>query len=225
VIAHAPFEMARGPPTFTRAMADVGQVAWLPRVATAMAREMPEARLPVVGIEAMVSLGDLPSSEVDLHIGVAAEGPGIHAEAIFVERTVLVSRKGHPACTRRLSRQRLGQFQHVGVEMVPGRGARDPVAAAYARARTERIVAMTVPTFATPAAVAAATDLVATLPTSLLAAPEIRQELRAVHGPVPDHAVTVSWCRHERTHADPAMAHFRALVRREPLAATEVQRP
>ena len=71
-MAHPPFEAARCTQTFTLAMADVGQVTWLPTVAAAMANEMPNARLRVVGIDAMVALGDLPSSEVDLHVGVAA---------------------------------------------------------------------------------------------------------------------------------------------------------
>jgi DNA-binding transcriptional LysR family regulator len=76
-----------------------------------------------------------------------------------------------------------------------------------------RSVAMTVPTFAAAAAVAAATDLVATLPLSFFAAQGKRLGLMAVEGPVPAHAVPMALCWHERTHTDPAMCEFRALVR------------
>ena len=193
VIAHGPFDAASCTRTFTLAMADVGQVARLPSIASAMARQMPNARLRVVGIDSLLSLGDLGSTEVDLHVGVRATGPGIHAEPLLDERTVLVARKGPSRSAPAGSRAaRLGSLRHVGVEMAPGRGFRDQVAAAYARARTDRAVTLTVPTFAAAAAVAAATDLVATLPVSLLAAQGTRLGLRAVEGPVPVHTVTMA---------------------------------
>ena len=190
-IAQAPFEAVTCTRTFTLAMADAGQVARLPRIASAMAREMPNARLRVVGIDSLLSLGDLASTEVDVHVGVRATGSGIHSEPLLDERTVLVARKNHPECARRLSRRRLGLLRHVAVEMAPGRGFRDTVTSAYARARIERIVSMAVPTFAAAAAIAAATDLVATLPASLLATHGARLGLRTVEGPLPIHTVTM----------------------------------
>jgi DNA-binding transcriptional LysR family regulator len=225
LIAHGPFDAASCTRTFTLAMADAGQVARLPSVAAAMAREMPNARLRVVGIDSLLSLGDLASTEVDLHLGVRATGPGIHAEPLLDERTVLVARKDHPGCARRLSRGLLASLRHVGVEMAPGRGFRDPIAGAYARARIDRTVTAVVPTFTAAAAVAAATDLVATLPASLLAALGTSLGLRAVEGLVPVHTVTMALCWHERTHKDPAMSEFRALVRRAILGGTAQQVP
>jgi DNA-binding transcriptional LysR family regulator len=214
LIAPGAFDAASCTRTFTLAMADAGQVARLPGIASAMAREMPNARLRVVGIDSLLSLGDLASTEVDLHLGVRATGPGLHAEPLLDEQTVLVARKDHPRCARRLSRRRLGSLHHVSVEMAPGRGFRDPVAVAYARARIDRTVTVTVPSFTAAAAVAAATDLVATVPASLFAVNGASLGLRVVAGPVPVHTVTVSLCWHERTHSDPAMSAFRALVRR-----------
>jgi len=225
VLAQGPFDAASCTRTFTLAMADAGQVAWLPGIATAMARDMPKARLRVVDIASLLSLGDLGSSEVDLHVGVRATGPGIHAAALLDEPTVLVARQDHPACARKLSRRSLGSLCHVGVVMAPGQGFRDRVAAAYAQARTERTVTLTVPTFAAAAAVAAATDLVATLPESLLAVHGSRLGLRRVQGPVPVHSVTMALCWHERTHADPATIEFRALVRGAILGETRQTAP
>ena len=130
------------------------------------------------------------------------------------------SRADHPQCTGRLSRRRLGSLRHVGVEMAPGRGHRDSVAAVYLRARITRTVTLKVPTFTAAAAVAAATELVATLPASLFAVHGARLGLRAVQGPVPAYTVTMSLSWHERTHTDPAMSAFRALVRRAILGGT-----
>jgi DNA-binding transcriptional LysR family regulator len=215
----APFDPASCTRSFTLAVADSGQVTWVPWIAAAMSAEMPRARLAVVGIDSLVSLGDLTSSQVDLHIGLPGRGTGLHNEPLLEERTVLVARPGHPALGRRLSARALGTLRHVGVEMVPGKGFRDLVGAAYARAGVQREVALTVPSFTAAAAVVAATELVATLPQSLVAAQGARLGVRAVDAPVPTHSLKLALCWHERTHVDPAARAFRGLVRRAVLAA------
>ncbi|RKG68229.1 LysR family transcriptional regulator [Corallococcus sp. CA054B] len=215
----APFEPARCTRTFTLAVADAGQVTWGPRIAARMAEEMPHARLSVVGIASLVALGDLTSSQVDLHIGLAGRGAGLHVEPLLDERTVLVAREDHPALAKRLSPRALSALRHVGVEMVPGKGFRDLVGAAYARAGIRREVAMTVPSFLTAAAMVASTDLVATLPESLVAAQGARLGVRGVNAQIPAHTVKLALCWHDRTHADPAARYFRQLVRRAVLAA------
>lgn len=209
-----PFDAARSTRLFTLAVAEVGQIAWVPWVADLMRREMPCARLRVVGIDSLVALGDLSSAEVDLHIGVKADVTGMHSELLATERTALAARRNHPAFTGRLSRRGLGALQHVMVQMVPGSALRDGVSVAYEQAGIPRDVVLAVPTFTAAAAVAADTDLVATLATSFLATHGFRLGLRAVKGPVPAHDVTISLCWHERTHTDPAMVAFRTLVRR-----------
>lgn len=213
VVTHGAFDPLTCTRSFTFAMADGGQVAWLPKVAAALVETMPNAQLRVVGIESLLALGDLGSGEVDLHLGMPAKGPGIHAEPLFEERTLLVARRGHPATRGRLTRVRVSQLRHVAVEMAPGRGLRDPVTASYGRAGVERRIGITVSTFGAAAAVAASTNLVATLPVSFFAAQRGRGSLVEVAGPVPSHAVPIALCWHERTHTDPAMSALRALVR------------
>jgi DNA-binding transcriptional LysR family regulator len=205
-----PFDAASCTRTFTLAIADAGQVTWLPHIALRMAEAMPRAHLRVIGIDSLVSLGDLSSPEVDLHIGLRGTGAGLHAEPLFEERTVLVARRGHRVIGKRLSRSGLGTLRHVRVDMLPGRNLRDPVAAAYARAGIERVVALTVPSFAAAAAVVATADLVTTIPASLLA---VHADLRAVIAATPAHAVEIALCWHDRTDSDPAARGFRAVVR------------
>ena len=214
VLQASRFDAATCARTFTLAIADAGQITWVPRIADVMAREMPRAHLRVVGIDSLLSLGDLTSSEVDLHFGKPAKGPGLHVEVLFEERLVLVARRGHPAAGKRLTKRALGALRHVRVEMLPGRSLRDPIAAVYARAGVPREVVMTVPSFASAATVVASSDLVTTVPASLQTAQGARWGLSALAGPIPAHAVAMALCWHERTHADAAAAAFRALVRR-----------
>lgn len=209
-IAAGPFDPASCTRTFTLALADAGQVTWLPRIAAQMTTVMPAAPLRVVGIDSLVSLGDLSSAEIDVHIGVPARGPGIHVEPLLADPTVLVARAGHPV-GKRVSRDALGALHHVAVDLAPGKGFRDPVAPAYVRAGIARRIALTVPSFAAAAAIVTATDLVATLPASLVATHAPR--VRTVATPLAARSVEIAMCWHERTHADPAAIAFRALVR------------
>jgi DNA-binding transcriptional LysR family regulator len=205
----APFDAATCTRMFTLALSDVGQVLWVPRLAAAMRRELPLAHLRVVGIDALISLGDLGSSEVDLHIGIAGKGPGFNVDRLFEERSVLVARRGHPAGVK-VSRRALGELRHVRVQMVPAKRFQDPFAAMFARANVAREIVMTVPSFSAAADVVAATDLVTMLPSSLLAG---RTGLRALSTPLPAHVTAFSMSWHERTHADPAARAFRTLVK------------
>jgi DNA-binding transcriptional LysR family regulator len=223
-VTQGPFDAAACTRTFTLAMADAGQIASLPAITAALSRAMPSARLRVLSIESLLTLGDLGSSEVDLHFGIRATGPGIHAEALYDEPTVLVARAGHPEAKAKLTLPRLALLRHVAVEMAPGRGFRDPVAAGYARVRLPRVIAVTVPSFAAAVAVAAATDLVATLPRSLFEVQGRALGLVVIRGPVPAHTVSMALCWHERTHADPAAAAFRAVVHQALVAPSPAPR-
>ncbi len=207
------FDPATCTRTFTLALADAGQLVRLPAIAARFSAELPRAHLRAVGIDALVSLGGLAGTEVDAVIGVAEEGAGIHVEPLYDERVVLVCRAGHPSAGASVSARALARLRHVAVEMAPGKGLRDQAGLAWARAGVAREVTVTVPTFTAAMAVVAATDLVATVPRSVLEALGPHLGARAVKAALPLEAVTMKLCWHERTHADPAMAAFRGVVR------------
>lgn len=207
----APFDAARCDRTFTLAVADVGQIAWVPRLVVAMERALPRAHLRVIGIDSMMSLGDLGSPEIDVHVGIAARGPGIHGEPLVDVRNVLVAGRAHRRT--RVTRAALAGLRHVRVDLVPGKRFADPFAAVFARAGLPREVVMTVPSFLAALEVVAATSLVAMVPSPLLAAKGRSLGLRALSTPLPPHAISFAMSWHERTDADPAGRAFRALVR------------
>lgn len=209
-----PFDPATCTRTFTLAVADVAQITWVPRLASAMASAMPLAHLRVVGIDALIALGDLASSEIDVHLGIPSRDPGIHAQRLLQEQSVLVARRGHRILASRPSRRALGELRHVRVDMVPGKNFRDPFAASFVKAGIPRSVVMTVPSFTTAAEVVSRTDLVTMLPASFLAAKGRSLGLRPVATPLPVRTIELAMCWHERTHADLAARTFRDVVRR-----------
>jgi DNA-binding transcriptional LysR family regulator len=207
------FDPATTDRTFTIATADVGQVVRLPRIVAALAREMPRARLRVSSIDALVAAGGVAGTEIDVLIGVGEKGPGVHVQPLYEEQIVLVGRARHPTIRSRVSASQLGKLRHVEVHVSPGRGNRQ-VVTAYASLGIARDIAVVVPTFTAAAAVVARSDLVASLPASLVEVLGRSLGLRRVATPLAPMATTVNLVWHERTHQDPALRAFRDLVAR-----------
>lgn len=208
------FDPASTTREFTLAVADSGQLVRLPRLALLLSKEMPRARLRVVGIDTFLSSGGLGGTEVDVAMAALPErAPGVHMIPFYEEHTVLVARRGHPRVGARVSKAVLASLRHVDVEVAPGRGYRD-LPAMYARLGIARDVTLVVPSFTTAAAIVAATDFVATLPASLVEVVGRRLGLRAVASPVHRLTVQIKLAWHERTEHDPAMRAFRDAITR-----------
>lgn len=198
---------------FTLAVADVGQWAQLPRVVGLLAREMPRARVRVVSIDTLHAAGGLAGGAADVLIGVGESGPGIHLVPLYEERVQLVARAAHPRAKARVSKKTLGTLEHVEVHVSPGRGSR-PLTASYAELGITRRIAVYVPTFTAAAAVVSKTDLVASLPGTLLETLAQPLALRALTTPLRPVCATINLLWHERTDSDPALRAFRAVIQR-----------
>ena len=207
------FDLATTDREFTLAIADAGQVVKLPRIVAALAARMPRARLRVLSIDTLFASGGLAGTEVDVTIGAGEKGPGIHAQPLYQEQIMLVARAGHPTIRGRVTKAQLARLRHVEVQVAPGRGSR-PLAASYGALGVVRDIAAVVPTFTAAAAVVAGTDLVASLPGSLVDVLGPRLALRRVATPLAPIRSTINLLWHERTDRDPALRAFRELLER-----------
>ncbi len=205
------FDPATTDRELTLAMADVVQIVKLPAIVAALATKMPRARLRVLSIDGLFASGGLAGTEVDVVLGAGEKGPGVRARPVYQERIELVARAGHPALRGRLTKARLAALRHVEIQVAPGRG-NQRLAARYVEQRIPRNVAVVVPTFTAAAAVVAATDLVASLPSSLVGVLGPRHALRPLATPLAPLASTINLLWHERTDRDPALAAFRELL-------------
>ena len=197
---------------FTLAIADAAQLVQAPRLASDFAKEMPRARLRVVGIDTLLSSGGLSGTEVDLAVAALEDKtPGVHTKALYKEHAALVARLEHPLADATVSKRLLGELRHVEVQTAPGRGYRG-LASAYAQQGIDRDVALVVPSFTAAAAIVAATDFVATLPESFVArfGEAFGVTKLAVSAPRLSVAIKLAW--HERTAHDPLMRVFREIV-------------
>jgi len=205
------FDPATTDRTFTLAIADAGQVVKLPHIVATLSAKMPRARLRISSIDRLFAAGGLAGTEIDVLIGAGEKGPGIRARPLYQETIVLVARVGHPKIRPRIGKAQLAALRHVEVQVAPGRGSR-PLAVSYAALGVERDIALVVPTFTAAAAVVAGSDLVASLPDSLVSVLGPRLALRRVTTPLAPIRSTINLLWHERTHADPALSAFRELL-------------
>jgi len=197
----------------TLAIADAGQLARLPGLASLMASALPRARLRVVSVDTMVALGGLAGTEVDVAVGVSEPAPGIRRLPIYAEHSVLVVRRDHPRLGARATKRMLMAERYVEVHVAFGKPSR-LVERSFARLGIARDIAAIVPTFSAAAAVVAATDLLATIPASVVDVLGSSLGLRVVASALrtPPIQMHLSW--HQRTHTDPALVLFRDLVQR-----------
>ncbi|WP_437710246.1 LysR family transcriptional regulator [Sorangium sp. So ce448] len=198
----------------TLACADNSQIADVPPVAAALAREMPLARLRVVSVDYLVASGGMSAGGLDAAIGVHKRDPGLRVAPLYRDPTVGVVRHDHPIVGQRLTR---GSFPRLGFIDVhiplgrPGRGHAMVEQALRAQGLVRRI-ALVVPGFAAATMAAAASDLVAFMPRRVAVALGSHLPVRIVELPVKDlgHEISLAW--HERTHKDPAAACLRKVI-------------
>jgi DNA-binding transcriptional LysR family regulator len=216
------FDPSRTTRQFTLAIADLGQVVYVPRLARLLAKEMPRARLRVVGIDVMIASGGLAGTEVDVAASMAQRGPGLHAVPLYVEELVLAVARGRRRGARSWSNTDLEAVRHVDVQVVPGTSA-PALTAAFARAGVARDVAVVAPTFMAAAALVAATGHVAALPARLVDLVRPILGLQRIRTVLPPMVIEIQLVWHERTDRDPAMAAFRALCVRAARSARRHQ--
>jgi DNA-binding transcriptional LysR family regulator len=215
VESQAGFDPARTARRFTLACSDAEQISEVPRIAAAFSRKLPKASLRVVSVDQLEASGGLASGEVDAAIAPAhGPGPNVHFADLYEEEGVLVVRKGHPHVRRRMSVQQFNSLRHIDILLAlggPGIG-HGIVEDFFASQGLQRDIAITVPSFAAAAAIAAQTDWVAGMPRRMAAVFLRQLPLIAVAMPVPAVRFRMQLVWHERTDQDAGAAFFRNLI-------------
>lgn len=195
--------------TWRVAAADYGELAILGPVVPRLRAEAPGTRLAVLTSQPSLVARQAESGEIDLCLHTLEGAPeSLRSRVLFHEQYVLVGRAGHPALKRRPSLAQFRALEHVVVSPDGGGfvGVTDRVLGA---AGTARRVVLSVPRFLSAVAAVSSTDLVAMLPSRLVAG---RRELRVVAAPfdVPGFDMAMLW--HERAHRDLGHAWLRERI-------------
>ncbi|WP_407925574.1 LysR family transcriptional regulator [Geminicoccus flavidas] len=170
----SPFDPATATGRIRLLMPDLQAAALTPHLLARLAREAPCLDLDIVapgtnGIEA------LEQGAADAMVALIEEAPaGIRRRRLYDEELVTLMRAQHPALAEKLTLDRFLALEHIVVS-VTGVGPA-PVDAVLAQMGRTRRVKLRVPNFFAAVEIAARSDLVMTLPSSLArAAAEMRR--------------------------------------------------
>jgi len=206
IAAPGPFDPAKADNTWRVAASDYGGTTIvLPAIASLRA-QAPGTRLAILSVRPAAIAQEAEQGAIDLAFHVAAEAPqGLRRRSLFQERYLLAGRIDHPRLRTPPTLEEFRTLEHV-IMSPDGGGFAGSTDSALAQLDLTRRVVLSVPNFLFLKSVLARTDLVALLPSRLLAdAPD----LRAVEPPlaVPGFEMLMLWP--ERMQRDPAHAWLR----------------
>lgn len=200
--------------TFTLRANDGFLGAWATRLAVAIAAEAPNVSLHFVS-RADKNIEPLRNGAIDLDIGVPGSvEPELHCESLFEASFVGVVRENHPMLSNRGDREITAadfiSWPHITAPrrgLVPGR-----IDAALEDLGLKRRVVIVAPGFQAALAMAATSDLVATVPEPFVCWALALYDLRIFKLPVVTPKVEVFQAWHSRHHADPVHRWLREHV-------------
>lgn len=160
-----PFDPAAATGSVRLLMPDLASAALAPPLLARLAADAPALNLDILPLAASL-FETLEDDAADALVGVFDEAPsGIHRRGLYDDRYVTLMRTGHPAAEKNLTLKRYLGLGHIVVS-ITGVGPA-PIDEALARIGCQRRVQVRVPSFLAALEIAAQSDLVTTLPSSL----------------------------------------------------------
>lgn len=198
---------------FALAIPDLVVDLLMPPLVERVAASAPSVRLDVVPWQApSAATTDEFSRSIDLVLSCKADAyPGFHRQKLYTDKDALAVRRGHPMGQRL---NRLATFLEARHVAVVSHGQRlDMIDEWLLPAGVERRIALAVPSYFQALRMAARTDLVAFVPSRLIAALARPLSLVAVAPPL-DPGVDEQFMFHPvKAHNDPGSIWLRTIVR------------
>jgi DNA-binding transcriptional LysR family regulator len=194
---------------FRIAMSDIGERFFLPRLVGHLAKVAPHVTIEAVSQALPQLKAGLESGDIDLVAGYLPDlGKQVRQQRLFRERFVYVARARHPSIQGALRREQLRDLPHV-LASPPGTPHAAAVERVLTSTRVRATIALRVRSFLCIAPIVAETDLVAAMPSNLVALVASSLGLQPIESPVPIPGFDVSIGWHDRYHRDPAIEWLR----------------
>ena len=211
------FDPARARVDWRVSLSDLGEMMFLPGLATVLRQEAPLARISNIAVPAPDVPAALDAREIDFAIGILLKPKGqrVRSEVLFEERYVAVSARGWtPRGAGKPGRLGLAQLRHAGLVVVsPEATARDDVEKILvAHQLTDRIM-LRARHFGAMARLTMDTDLLAIVPAMYAQDLSLRHGLRIWELPMRSIQYPVNLLWHASTDHDAAHVWMRERVR------------
>lgn len=191
-------------------MPDLQAAVLAPHLLARLTREAPLLDLDIAALGA-TGFEALEHGGADAMVALIDDAPaGIQRRRLYDEELVTLMRAQHPALGRKLTLERFLALEHIVVS-VTGLGPA-PVDTALARMGQTRRVKLRVPNFFAAAEIAARSDLVMTLPSSLAQAAATLGRFVAMPPPLDLGLFTMSLAWHARQQDAPRHIWLRRII-------------
>jgi DNA-binding transcriptional LysR family regulator len=186
-----------------------------PRIAAHLRAHAPGMQLSIQPADMRRTVEALRDQECDLTISNIPHAPAdLRKILIYAQRACCIVSANHPEVKARLTMKQYLKYPHVywGAETASLRSVEASVMQALEHARGLRARPMRVPNILNVAAVVAATDMIATVPSRIADEAMGLYAIRKVQPPMklPDPDISMYW--HELTQRDPGHVWFRGMV-------------
>ena len=217
----AAFSSATCNRTFQILMSDIGELVYLPRLITKLAVTAPEVNLRVLQLPREAYHDAFVSGEADLAIGfLPALKAGFYQQRLFEDSYICIARKGHPRIREALS---LEQFTHESHILVEPAGSRYSTVSLQSSTTTfierhlagqglSRRIALRVPHFMVVPEIVQQTDLLATVPGSVMCYIRPMPKVSLLSLPIDTPRFEIKQFWHQRNHHDVANQWLRRTI-------------
>ncbi|CAH2405040.1 HTH lysR-type domain-containing protein [Mesorhizobium ventifaucium] len=191
-------------------MPDLQAAVLAPHLLARLGREAPSLDLDIVapGSDAVEAL---EQGIADAMVALVDEAPaGIRRRGLYDEKLVTLIRAEHPALARKLTLERFLELEHIVVSVTSAGPA--PVDEALARIGRTRRVKLRVPNFFAAVEIAARSDLIMTLPSSLARAAANMKRFVSLPPPLDLGSFTMSLVWHARQQDAPRHIWLRRAI-------------
>jgi DNA-binding transcriptional LysR family regulator len=205
------FDPATSARRFALMMPDLVVETLMPPLLARVSAEAPQVRLDIVPWRDPATLSDELTRSLDVTICCTADAlTGFHRQRLYTDTDVLAVRRGHRVGARLARMSHFLAAHHVAV--IGTDRAADYIDIWLRDHGVERRIALTVPSYLQALRVTAQTDLVAFVPSRLVAALRGPLALEVVRPPLDPGVDVQVMAFPRRAHADPASIWLRTLI-------------
>ena len=207
--------------TFQILMSDIGELVYLPRLINKLRTVAPHVDLRVLQLPRESYHDAFLSGEADLAIGfLPALKAGFYQQRLFDDSYICIARKGHPRVRDSLSLEQFTQELHILIEPA---GSRYSTVSLQSSTTTfierhladqglSRRIALRVPHFMVVPEIVQQTDLLATVPGSVMAYIRPMPKIKLMQLPITTPRFEIRQFWHQRNHNDVANQWLRRTV-------------
>ena len=207
--------------TFQILMSDIGELVYLPRLITKLAAIAPNVNLRVLQLPREAYYDAFISGDADFAIGfLPALKAGFYQQRLFEDSYICIARKGHPRIQDALTLEQFTRESHVLVEPA---GSRYSAVSLQSSTTTfierylaghglSRRIALRVPHFMVVPEIVQQTDLLATVPGSVMAYIRPMPEVSLHSLPIDTPRFEIKQFWHQRNHHDVANQWLRRTI-------------